>query len=530
MKNIIFILLLYVVIDIGAFAEKAISLSLLVPIDFSKNISKDKVIFTWVASQNQGAKFRIVISENLKFNGYNFKIGKCNATCIVGVTNTPTYSTSLALSNKTYYWHVQEIGDSGNSDWSHTNSFKTDNGIPSIINASVSPNSTTIGSSVNFSAILSGNLPNGYSVKLSYGANTFNMLGSNTSYSLSQIPSTLGQQVFKVGIYDNSNTLKGTVLKGNFELVKGNSAPTLILISGDSNAMVGTSYSIQLQAGDIDNNLRSIKIDWGDGKSDLQIATNGTTITFIHTYPISGAYKLIATSIDADLTNSISVSKVLIISNPNNLPNTGTGKLNDTGITNCANEISHSLKCPVAGYENQDAESGLDKIYDTGNGHAGFNFTRISLNSGHECVQDNITGLMWEVKVNDSSSLYNYTWYETDNIKNGGSIGKENGGICSLNKCDTSNYIKKLNEIGYCGYKDWRLPTYSELLSIVNFDKNTPSIDTEYFPYTKGIKNYYWTASPISQQIDLVWIVDFNSGEVLSARKSEKLYVRLVRG
>lgn len=263
----------------------------------------------------------------------------------------------------------------------------------------------------------------------------------------------------------------------------------------------------------------------GDGKSDLQSATNGTTITFTHTYLISGTYKLISTSIDADLINSISVSKVLIISEKNNLPNTGTGKLNDTGITSCANEINHSLKCPVAGYENQDAESGLDK-----SGHAGFNFTRISLNSGHQCVQDNITGLMWEVKVNDSSSLYNYTWYETDTLKNGGGIGKENGGTCSLDKCDTSNYIKKLNEIGYCGYKDWRLPTYSELLSIVNFNKNTPSIDTEYFSYTKGIKNYYWTASPISQQIDLVWIIDFNSGEVLSARKSEKLYVRLVRG
>ena len=122
---------------------------------------------------------------------------------------------------------------------------------------------------------------------------------------------------------------------------------------------------------------------------------------------------------------------------------TATGNLNDTGITQCADNSSNNLACPVSTHPNQDAQSGRDVTHnDDSDGHAGFSFTKIS-NTGAElpasatewsCVKDNVTGLTWEVKTDDGG-LHDkdntYTWYNPNQTTNGGMSG---AGITKTNE------------------------------------------------------------------------------------------------
>ncbi len=214
--------------------------------------------------------------------------------------------------------------------------------------------------------------------------------------------------------------------------------------------------------------------------------------------------------------------------------------LNDTGITTCSGDVTNNLPCPVAGSPNQDAESGRDvsKNNDS-NGHAGFYFTKIS-NTGAalaanaktwNCVKDNVTGLMWEVKTTDKG-LHDvgwiYSWYEPDNSKNGGDAGTQNGGYCGgTSACDTDAYVKAVNAAGWCGYKDWRMPRQAELQSIVDYSRYNLAIDTAYFPNTEYA--YYWSSALAYSAHLAAWMVFFGNGSDGWTNKSNSNSVRLVR-
>jgi hypothetical protein len=218
-----------------------------------------------------------------------------------------------------------------------------------------------------------------------------------------------------------------------------------------------------------------------------------------------------------------------------------TGKLNDTGITTCSNETQNDLPCPVSDYPNQDAQSGRDVTNnDDSDGHAGFSFTKISSTGASlpasatnwNCVKDNVTGLMWEVKTTDGGlhdKNQTYTWYEPDNTKNGGGAGTQNGGSCQGSQCDTNAYVKAVNSVGYCGYKDWRMPTNQELTSIVDMSRVGPAIDINYFSNTGTGTGLYWSSSPYASPSYNAWYVGFYYGSSSIDNKGNLGFVRLVR-
>jgi hypothetical protein len=346
--------------------------------------------------------------------------------------------------------------------------------------------------------------------------------------------------VFTVGVYDSNNVLKGSVFKGNFEIVKSNSPPTLNLINAATSSLVGTSYSVQLQASDTDNNLKSISVVWGDGATDTQNTTNGNILTFTHTYAKSNSYIWTATAMDSsNATSSIFSKDVSVTSTSIIPPLSGTGKLNDTGITTCSNTTKNNLPCPVSNFPNQDAQSGRDFTNnDDSDGHSGFSFTKISSTGASlpssatswNCVKDNVTGLIWELKTTDGGlhdQNHTYSWYEPDYTKNGGEVGTQNGGICKGSQCDTNSYVKAVNAIGYCGYKDWRMPTRQELLSIVDFGNVSSAIDSNYFPNTQS--NWFWSFSSTGNRS--AWSVSFGFGDSVSDTyiRDYEYFVRLVR-
>jgi hypothetical protein len=219
--------------------------------------------------------------------------------------------------------------------------------------------------------------------------------------------------------------------------------------------------------------------------------------------------------------------------------------INDTGIKTCSDWSNNGLTCPVTSFPGQDAESGRDVSQnDPSNGHAGFNFVKISATGAElpanapswNCVKDKVTGLMWEVKTDDGGlhdKDWRYTWYQPDASKNGGFSGYQNGGSCVGSGCDTDAYTLAVNTAGWCGFKDWRMPTVDELLGIASYN---PSIsDTAYF---FNIQNSgYWSSSPVAYNSNYAWVGSFynlaiglgNKGYDPWTGEWVNLYVLLVR-
>ncbi len=130
--------------------------------------------------------------------------------------------------------------------------------------------------------------------------------------------------------------------------------------------------------------------------------------------------------------------------------------------------------------------------------------------NGDGTVTDNVTGLVWQ--QNDFGSPYN--WYvatgTADPTYNPGGASS----VCGLE---------------LAGRADWRVPTTKELLSIVDYQRFNPAIDTTVFP-TAGA-TYYWTADEDPSNganAFRVWTL-YGLVETPSAKASDHL-VRCVRG
>ena len=208
------------------------------------------------------------------------------------------------------------------------------------------------------------------------------------------------------------------------------------------------------------------------------------------------------------------------------------GGLNDTGIKTCSNATENGLPCPVAGFPGQDAEYGSN----------GFDFTKLDANgnalpasaTNHACVRDNVTGLTWEVKTANGSlrdKNWTYTWYDSNPATNGGALGTASGGAChDTGRCDTEKYAQDVNATGLCGFRDWRIPTPNELLSIVDnsIPYPGPTINVGYFPNTQS--SFFWSSSPYAGYSSNARYGSFYYGDVNGDFRSSALAVRLVRG
>lgn len=137
----------------------------------------------------------------------------------------------------------------------------------------------------------------------------------------------------------------------------------------------------------------------------------------------------------------------------------------------------------------------------------------LSLTAGSwAMVKDNLTGLIWEVKTDDGSiqdQTKLYTWPEV------------------------KDFIANLNKAEFGGYSDWRLPTVLELSTLVYAGNSELSINTVYFPRTRGCVECpaYWSATEYDQTN--AWIVDFGNSDVRYENESNESntgWVRAVRG
>ena len=237
-------------------------------------------------------------------------------------------------------------------------------------------------------------------------------------------------------------------------------------------------------------------------------------------------------------------------------------KLNDTGITwrgiypkgienSCLQNTTHNSLNSGAIPNNinqQDCNTGRDVFLNNNtDGFAGFSYSKIDTNgeklpsnaSAWQCVTDNVSGLMWEVK-NTTASLHNstdkFTWYNANKKTNGGKIGDWNnrGDHCygyeegkPKTYCHTEQFVSRVNKQGLCGFHDWRLPSRAELTSLIHFGRTEPAIDTQFFPHTQH--DFYWTNSPTATRKLEAWTVSFEYGFTTPMRRTDTRYARLVR-
>lgn len=92
-----------------------------------------------------------------------------------------------------------------------------------------------------------------------------------------------------------------------------------------------------------------------------------------------------------------------------------------------------------------------------------------------------------------------------------------------LNQLELKFYCKDLDLVQR---KDWRVPTYFEMLTLVDYEKTDPSANAK-LKYVTASK--YWTSSNDIQQKDSNWFVDFKYGKTGTSSDLERYYIRCVR-
>lgn len=236
------------------------------------------------------------------------------------------------------------------------------------------------------------------------------------------------------------------------------------------------------------------------------------------------------------------------------------GLINDSGMNRCFDNSKELINCVSTEFPMQDAALGrdihaglLDKV---GSGPEAFDFTKLDQFAGElpdnainfSCVRDNISGLIWEVKQPSSGTLPNtqlreaqntYSWYLTT-VNNGGFAGVEAPAQVSCPStvnCGLDQYVTEVNEINYCGGNNWRVPTHSELSSLLHFGQQGSGsvLISDFFPHsaTLAIDGVlpYWTMQTSAEggQSAFAWAIDMFSGKDIGYPKQNLGYIRLVR-
>jgi hypothetical protein len=86
--------------------------------------------------------------------------------------------------------------------------------------------------------------------------------------------------------------------------------------------------------------------------------------------------------------------------------------------------------------------------------------------------------------------------------------------------------------LSFGGFSDWRLPSKAELMSIVDYTKYDPAVDSKFTTE----KDYYWTSTTYAKAdegaatFSKSWCINFKDGMVEGMPKADIFYVRAVRG
>ncbi len=149
-----------------------------------------------------------------------------------------------------------------------------------------------------------------------------------------------------------------------------------------------------------------------------------------------------------------------------------------------------------------------------------------------------IGNLMWEVKTDDGGVRdvdNTYNWYDPSltGYWEEATFGTRYPEAGFDVPPTTYDYVQSVNALNLCGYNNWRMPTISELESLVITVStlSTAHIDTQLFPNTTwGSSGSFWSGTSEDVITFRAWAVNFNDGVTYSyVKDGGPEQVRLVR-
>ncbi|WKT60426.1 DUF1566 domain-containing protein [Microbulbifer thermotolerans] len=155
------------------------------------------------------------------------------------------------------------------------------------------------------------------------------------------------------------------------------------------------------------------------------------------------------------------------------------------------------------------------------------------------CVQDTISGLVWEVKrpnaQNDHSAANSFSWYNPDSetLNKASGLGQCYAGntLTGGADCNTRAFAERIRALNLCGLTNWRIPSIAELATLLSEESDASSYHTgvAQFPGINGVaETTYWSSDAADHQY--VWAMDFSQGEAVLREPYEALNLRLVSG
>lgn len=126
-------------------------------------------------------------------------------------------------------------------------------------------------------------------------------------------------------------------------------------------------------------------------------------------------------------------------------------------------------------------------------------------------VYDPNTGLVW------MRCLMGQTWSANTSTCQG------MPGALTFSQAQSKNGVTS-----FASQSDWRVPTIRELISIVDYSKSNPSIDSTAFPNQPP--SYTWSSSAYTFAGSFKWAVSFLNGLVSGTPQEQAFSLRMVRG
>lgn len=133
-------------------------------------------------------------------------------------------------------------------------------------------------------------------------------------------------------------------------------------------------------------------------------------------------------------------------------------------------------------------------------------------------VTDGVTGLEWQ----DNESVQRPWLTEQKNTS-----CVENTESTACNDTTGTTAASYCSELAYASHSDWRLPSIEELKTIIDYGKNSTSINDIFLSKNSAS---YWSFTTNADFNEAAWSINFDDGYTTFDSKAGDFYVRCVRG